>query len=476
MHTTKTACSSFFVSSSLIALATFAFALEVRAQEAPAIAAPPDLDEVMAAVDKMAQPLVDDGLTVGMVIGIQRGEERRVRGYGEVTLGGGQTPDEETVYEIGSISKVFTGILLADAVTRDLVTLDDTVQQHYEEEFELPSFEDQPIRLWHLSTHSSGLPRMPSNFKPANPESPYADYTVELMYEGLERYKPRRAPGEKYAYSNLGVGLLGSLLAKVQESDYPSILRTRITEPLGLEDTSIELSERMLEHLAPGYDVDRRKAPNWDMLAFTGAGGIRSNVRDMLRFGRACLHPEEGPLEEALNLSMLVRHREAKGVAIGLGWHASSAEATRWHNGQTGGYHAYFAIWPQSDVAVVLLSNTTSGLLDLCADNALVLLMGHTPREIPYPKPIELDREACAELVGEYNCGLFATLAISLEEGGLFAQMTFQPKLRLYQSAPDAFFYRAVEAQIAFERDEANKVVGLSITQGGVVTKGKRKE
>jgi len=444
-------------------------------QETPA-ASTPELCEIMDAIDALATPLVDDGITVGMVIGIVRGDELCVRGYGEVALGSGVLPDAQTIYEIGSISKVFTGLLLADAVTREVVALDDPVQGFYEDVFELTPFEDQPIELWHLSTHTSGLSRMPSNFRPEDPDDPYADYTHELMYAYLSKAKLRRAPGTKYAYSNLGAALLGNLIAREQELDYESLLRTRIADPLGLKHTSIALTPWMQEHLAPGYDVDQTPKANWSLPTFAGAGGIRSNVHDMLRFASAALHPEGGPLAEAFPLSMEIRHREPQGATVALGWHAASQEATRLHNGQTGGYHSFLALWPEGDAAVVVLANTTSSLVDLCADSALLLMMGHEPHALEYPKAIDLDRDAAAELVGRYKLGIFASLTVTLEDTGLFAQVTAQPAVRIYPSAPDKFFYRAIEAEITFERDEAGAITGLSLLQNGAVTKGKRVE
>lgn len=457
-------------------MAALVLAPTVRGQESALTREAPAWEDVLEATREMASPLVEDGLTVGMVIGIVRGEETRVLALGETKLGSGQAPDADSIYEIGSVSKVFTGILLADAVTRGVVELDDTVKELVQDSFEMPSFGDQPIQLWHLSTHTSGLPRMPTNFVSADPEDPYADYTLKQMFTALERYKLRRAPGETYAYSNLAVGLLGNLLVGAEEeASYSALLRKRITEPLSLTHTGIDLDPWMTEHLVPGYDVDQNPKQNWNLPTFDGAGGIRSNVTDMLRFARACLHPEGGPLEDTLKLSMQTRHRDPGGVVMGLGWHVASAGATRWHNGQTGGYHTYFAIWPEGDVGVVLLANTTSGFVDRCADNVLLLMMGHDPRGLGYQKAIPVDRAACEELVGDYKMGLMSTLKVTLREGRMFAQMSFQPELRIYPSAPDRFFYRSVEAELIFQRDGEGAVTGLEIEQGGKTRVGKRK-
>jgi serine-type D-Ala-D-Ala carboxypeptidase/endopeptidase len=436
----------------------------------------PAWEDVLGRMKESGQRVVDDGLTVGMVLGIVRGGERHVLTFGETELGSGKAPDAESIYEIGSVSKVFTGILLADAVARDLVSLEDEVEGLIGEDFKMRQFEDEPIQLWHLSTHTSGLPRMPANFRPANAADPYADYTIEQMYSALKRYRLRRAPGEKYAYSNLGVGLLGNLLVQANETEggYGELLQSRISRPLGLEHTATVLTPWMKEHLVPGYDVDRNPAANWTLTSFAGAGGIRSNVNDMLTFAEACLHPDESQLAEALNLSMEIRYRDENGTSLGLGWHAASNGKTRWHNEQTGGYHTFFAIWPAGDVGVIMLSNSSSGLLDRWADSAVLLMMGREPHKLAYKKPIPVDPVECEQLVGEYKMGVMSKLTVSLRDGRMYAQMSFQSELRIYPLAPDQFFYRAVEAELIFQRDETGAVVGVHIEQGGTTTKGKR--
>lgn len=439
-----------------------------------AVAAPPLAELVDATIQADASALVAEGLAPGLVIGVVRGDETCIRAFGEVALGSGKAPDAETVYEIGSVSKVFTGVLLADAEQRGALSIDATVQSFYPEEFELDVVGDTPIRLRDLTTHSSGLTRMPTNFAPANLDDPYADYGYELMFAFLDEYKTKRAPGERYAYSNLGTALLGDVVARAQDSDYATLLRTRITEPLVMADTAIELTPRMRERFAPGYDVDGQPRSSWGFLAMAPAGGIRSNMNDMLRFARATLHSAGTSLADALPRSMDVLYESPEGVDIAFGWHVASAGATRWHNGQTGGYHSFIAVIPGEAAAVVVLSNTTTGLIDVLGDNVVRVLMGAEARELEYPRAIELTPEAAAEYVGRYKLGLLASLTITYENDMLFAQVTAQPAVRIYPSAKDRCFYRAVPAEITFERDDKGEISGLVLLQNGAETKGRR--
>lgn len=460
----------------MLSLVALAFALPSSTIVQEVVSAPPLTDLVERTIDADAQSLVANGLVPGMVVGVIRGDERCVRSFGELALGSGKTPDEWTVYEIGSVSKVFTGVLLADAEQREVLSIDASVQSFYPTDFELDQVGDAPIRLRDLTTHSSGLPRMPANFAPADPSNPYADYTFELMYAFLDGCKIRRAPGEQYAYSNLAVGLLGTIIAQAQATDYASLLQDRIAKPLGLTNTGLALTPEMSRRLAPGYTVDQEPQSNWDFIALAGAGGIRSNVHDMLIFAQAALHPEDGPLAKALPRSMEPLYTSPDGVSVAFGWHVASDGATRWHNGQTGGYHSFLAVIPGIDTAVVVLSNTSTGLVDVLGDNLVRVLMGSQARELQYPKAIAVPAEQLTEYVGRYKLNFLASLTVTQQDDRLFAQLTTQPAARIYPSAKDRFFYRAVNAELTFERDEAGKLISVTLLQDGNETTAKRVE
>lgn len=334
-------------------------------------------------IGDLARVLVENRETAGLVVGVLSGDDQSVNGFGEVTKGGGQTPDGDTVYEIGSITKVFTGILLADAVSRGLVALDDPVVKHLPDGVLLTDEENgRKISLVQLTTHTSGLPRMPSVFEMKNPRNPYAHYGRADLLAGLPEELLESTPGEKYAYSNLGAGLLGDVLCQIQEIDaYDELLRTRLCTPLGLGDTRVELTPGMRKRLAPGYVGRFVDQPNWDFDALAGCGAIRSTVNDMLKFARANIHPEKTPLAAALRAAQIRHHSMGKeqedrprpGVA--LGWHIAGFDGrTLWHNGQTGGYHSFLAVNLESECAVVILTNSTSQQVDRTGLQILELL------------------------------------------------------------------------------------------------------
>src|ERR1041385_7596549 len=182
---------------------------------------------------------------VGIVVGVIEPAGRRVVAYGNLAAGDPRTLDGDTIFEIGSVTKVFTSLLLADMVNRKEVTLDDPAAKYLPENVKMPERNGKSITLLDLSTHSSGLPRVPANLNPKDPANPYADYTVEDLYQFLSGYTLPREPGSEIEYSNLGAGLLGHILAQRAGTDYGTLVRVRITEPLGMPDTGIALSSPM---------------------------------------------------------------------------------------------------------------------------------------------------------------------------------------------------------------------------------------
>ena len=185
---------------------------------------------------------VENGKAVGIVAGIIDEKGRQVVAAGKISPDGTQAPDGDTVYEIGSVTKVFTSLILADMIEKGEVKPDDPVSKLLPATVKVPSRNGRQITLLDLSMQVSGLPRLPDNLKPADPGNPYADYDAAKLYDFLSRYTLTRDPGEKYEYSNLAVGLLGHALALKAGISYEELLRRRIFAPLGMTSTSIALS------------------------------------------------------------------------------------------------------------------------------------------------------------------------------------------------------------------------------------------
>lgn len=304
-----------------------------------------------------------------------------------VHFGATHPPSDRSLYEIGSITKVFTALLLARLVQDGQVNLSDSVTQHLPD---LPHF-PAAITLLSLTTHTSGLPRLPRNLwwsALKSPTNPYAHYRTQDLYAFLKRYRGTKRLGQ-FEYSNLGVGLLGHILETVTHTPYTQLIAQSITQPLGLTDTVIQLSPDQQQRLIPGYLPTPRPNPktkptaNWDLLALAGAGALRSSLADLLQFAAANLSAEASPEASPAALTSALAHchtqqqfihpsRPADAdlgesmMGIGLGWfirHSKSTEhdtpypPIHWHDGGTGGYQSYLAFCKPHGVAVVVLAN-----------------------------------------------------------------------------------------------------------------------
>jgi serine-type D-Ala-D-Ala carboxypeptidase/endopeptidase len=345
----------------VIALPGAAFGLDLRPQ-----------------FDAPARRLIENRTAVGLVIGIFKNGETQVAAYGEVEKGSGIAPTGDTVYEIGSITKVFTGILLSDQIQRGMVRLDAPVQEYLPASVKVPVRDDHPITLQHLVTHTSGFPRRPENMKPRDRLNPYADYTVKQMYGFLDNYRPRRSPGQ-YEYSNFGMGLLGHALTLQANKTYEQLLVERICAPLGMQDTLPNPHPDMRKRLAPPYDDQRRPTRNWDLPTLAGAGGIRSTVSDMLKFIKANLGNDDTSLAKAIRLSHRRLYTMDNGKGIGSAWNISRNGEILFHGGSTGGYRAWMAIVPNRNLGIVVLANTTDARIYKFGDQLVHMAMGSSP-------------------------------------------------------------------------------------------------
>ncbi|MFO0981090.1 MAG: serine hydrolase [Planctomycetota bacterium] len=409
---------------------------------------------------------VESGFNPAVIVGVIDGEGRRdYFGLGAVDSDRDGEPkgtlDRDSVFEIGSITKVFTSIVLASMVNEGAVQLDDPVAEHLPATVKLPTRNGEQIRLVHLATHTSGLPRMPMNFAPKDPANPYADYTVQAMYDFVSSYALKVDIGANAEYSNLGVGLLGHVLSLVAEMPYERLVTERVLAPLKMGDTSITLTPRMRQHLASGHS-GVVPAANWDLPTFAGAGALRSTASDMLTFLAANLNAvtgaDQSELASALRLTHEPRHAFGNDQ-IGLGWIMFKTARGRvlWHNGGTGGYRSFAGFRDDGSRAVVVLTNSDVG----CDDIGFNLLDEHRPLSPPRAT-VMLDRATLAPYAGKYQLAPGVTFDVELRGRNLTAQLTGQSRFTLYAQSPTQFFYAELPATITFEKD------ALVLHQGGV--------
>jgi D-alanyl-D-alanine-carboxypeptidase/D-alanyl-D-alanine-endopeptidase len=437
----------------------------------PANWTPPADDRIEALIAERLAPRAGQGLVVGVLEPVGR----RVLAGGPA---GGAAFDGDTLFEIGSISKVFTALILADMVNKGEVSLDDPAEKFLPPGATMPE-RGRKITLADLASHTSSLPRLPDDMPFADPEDPYADYTEAMLLEFLAGHALTRAVGERWDYSNLGVGLLGYLLGRAVGSDYETLLRERITGPLGMADTAVSLTADQQARFAPALDMYLRPAKPWRLPAFAGAGAIRSTADDMLKFAAAALDPAS-PIGPAMKTALSVR-RDIPGSTAeqALGWVVAHHEPGRevlMHNGGTGGFRSGLVIEPSKRTAVVALANSAAE--PAATDLALHVLIGSpaapTPPVPPPPPAPPVEQAAttlpAAELdrvAGRYELAPSVVLTIARQGDGLTAQLPGQPAFPIFAEAPLRFFWRVVNAQVEFTTDASGKVTGGTFEQDG---------
>jgi D-alanyl-D-alanine-carboxypeptidase/D-alanyl-D-alanine-endopeptidase len=454
------AAGSLFRRMFLLALCAM-YAGPVRAQPAPS--APSD-----SAIRAVIKERVDAGRFAGIAVGIvPRGGARRVVAYGPNA--GVQPYDGNTVFEIGSITKTFTSAILADMVKKGEVKLDDPVEKYLPAGTKVPERDGKKITLLDLATQSSGLPRMPDNFKPSDPENPYADYSTQQMYAFLGGYTLPRGIGENYEYSNLGVGLLGQALSRRAGTDYETLVTSRVLKPLGMNDTRITLNASMQSRLAPGHTDTGKPAKNWDLPTFAGAGALRSTVNDMLTYIAANADSTSKPLGATLALTHSERRAAGSpNMTIGLNWHrvrSPTGKVYVWHNGGTGGYRTFTGYDEQTGLGVVVLSNTSNGVDEI----GLHILDPSFPLP-PIPKPhteISLPGTTLQKFVGEYQLAPNFVITIARVGAQLTAQATGQGAFLIFPERDTEFFAKVTELTVTFTTDASGSVTGLVLHQGG---------
>ena len=421
----------------------------------------------------------------GIVVGVLDPAGQRVVAGG---TGAGARFDRHTLFELGSISKVFTGLILADMVDKGEVSLDDPAAKYLPAGHRMPALNGRQITLRDLATHTSGLPRMADDMPPANGiENPFADYGEAKLLAFLDRYQLTRNVGSKWEYSNLGFGLLGYLLGRAAHSDYETLLRERIAGPLHMNDTKVALARREALRLAPPFDRYMRPAKRWDIGLFAGAGGIHSSAADMLIFAHAALDAHS-PIAAAMRTALSVRAQAAPQVEEALGWevlHPAPGREVVLHDGQTGGFQSIMTLEPAKGRAVIALANSQAQPDP--TDLALHILIGSpplpTPPLQPAPPPpaklteISLPTKALDKFVGRYDFGNGFVIAITHDGPTLSALREGFPGAQpaaIYPEGPLAFFWKVVDAQIRFTTDPKGAVTGAEFRQGTVQLIGKR--
>jgi serine-type D-Ala-D-Ala carboxypeptidase/endopeptidase len=440
------------------------------------LAAPPVADEVTAL---LANRVDESKKAIGIVAGTLDASGSHIFARGRASADRDMALDGDTLFEIGSITKVFTSLTLADMIERGEVKADDPVEKYLPAGSKVPSRNGKAITLLDLSMQVSGLPRLPDNLVTpggtTDLSNPYAAYDGKKLLDFLARAQLLSDPGEKYLYSNFAVGLLGYALAARNGTSYGDMVKKRILEPLGMKSTSVALSADQRNRLARGYDAGLAPAANWDFDALAGAGAIRSTANDMLKFLAAAMGLTDTPLKPAFRRMLSVNH--ATGVEdldIAMAWHIwrKYGSSIVWHNGGTAGYHSFIGFDPNTKRGAVVLCNTFFDIDDV----GLHLIDARYPAqkfEAPAPE-IKVDPNILETYTGEYELAPGFSIKITRDGGHLYEQATNQPRFEIFAAKENEFFLKVVQARITFTKGADGQLPSLTLHQNGQDIPGKK--
>ncbi len=411
-------------------------------------ASPLDLSE--DAVADIERLLAHDSARA-VVVGLYDRGETKIFGFGQLSRANEHKPNANSVFEIGSISKVFTSLLVQVLVDDGVLDWSQSIGSSLPDlKFGSPAV--AAITLRELSTHSSGLPSLPDNIEMQNPTDPYAGYGRSDLMAFLVSFKPDTLTKE-YSYSNLGAGLLGTIAADAAEANYADAVRLKVLQPLKLLDTQTSLRDDQRDRLATGFS-DGADMPNWGGFdALAGAGALLSTADNLLRF----IHHNVNS-SDLKNSIAEIQQRQDQGPTA-LGWHVTEVddgEPMLWHNGGTGGYTSFLAVRPDTGTGIVILATSTA------YDDVTNLGMAEITGQ---PRAAGLSN--ADSYVGAYKLAGEFILTIYSQNEHLYGQATGQGPFPLKHESGDAFSFEASGIEIQFHRDGSCVVNAMTFSQAG---------
>jgi D-alanyl-D-alanine-carboxypeptidase/D-alanyl-D-alanine-endopeptidase len=316
----------------------------------------------------------------GIVVGLIDEEGSKVVGVGTLDDGSGRAVDGDTVFFIGSVSKTFTALLLAEMASRGEVGLDDPVAKYLPASVRVPTHGGKEVTLVHLATNTAGFPVNPDNMAGSDAREEYESYTVEMMYEFLGRCKLDRDPGMEYQYSNLGMALLGHVLARQSGVSYETLVVERICKPLGMTSTRVAPTAEMTTRLAMGRNEEGESTGPWQLEALAPAGAIHTTANDLLRYAASQAGITKSTLTPIVEQTHVFRNEDKRGLPGYIDGPLFGRTAMPWiegaayeppgmellgHGGGAGSYHAWVGFDKKQHRGVITLS--TANDLDVKA-------------------------------------------------------------------------------------------------------------
>jgi len=449
-----------------------------------AAASPPTPILADEAIRQMLSTRVDvQKQATGIVVGVIDSKGPHVISYGTIGLNDKRSVNGDTVFDIGSITKVFTALLLADMAQRGELRLDDPAAKYLDaKRVKVPERAGKQITLADLATHTAGLPLRPTNLVSKDPNDKYRGYTADLMYECLSSFALPTDIGTKYEYSNLGYGLLGHVLEKRMGATYSELVESRITQPLEMKDTRIDPTPAMKSRMAVGYNHELTPIPNeWRFGVLQSAGAFSSTANDLLKFLAAFLGYKQVPLLPAMRSMLDIRRPGGMqpSTQIALAWnvYVDGGQEVVWKNGSVGGYRSFTGFDPKARIGVVALANAQTAVG--ADDIGLHLLDERIPVDLHIPKPhkeISLRPEILDRYTGRYQFSPTDIMTVTREGNHLVGQLLDGQRFEMFAEGEYDFFMKIADAQVTFESSGERPAKVAVWHQGGQDQRGARIE
>jgi serine-type D-Ala-D-Ala carboxypeptidase/endopeptidase len=360
----------------------------------------------------LQQHLVAEQRNGGIVVGLVDEHGSRVVSCGRMDNGTSREVDGDTLFELGSITKTFTALLLQGMMDRGEMKLDDPVARFLPKSVKVPAFKGKEITLRHLATHTSGLPFFPNNLHPRRVENPYVDYTAEKMFAFLSGYKLDHAPGTRWDYSELGMQLLGYAIAAKAGTNYESLLVDRICGPLQMDSTRITLASELKERFAQGHNRLGCPVVSLQCGALVGGGALHSTANDLLKYVSANLGLTPSRLTPLMEKTHVPQFHMGGWYYIGLAWITQRDLLTTklvCHPGATFGHGAFIGFDKARRRGVVVLASSDRVIE---VRNLAISLLESEWQSDRRPTATRVGRQVYDSYVGEYQ--LVPTYALGL--------------------------------------------------------------
>ena len=374
----------------------------------------------------------------------------------------------DSLFEIGPITQTFTALLLADAVLSGKVSTDTPIGEI------LGTLSVEPnnpsITLLDLATHTSGLPRRPDNLRRHNQLDPYRYYDEAQLHSFLRNHQLIGAPGERFAYSSIGISLLGYLMTVVQGESYANLIRTKITDPLGMRSTFVDLNNESRRRVLPGHNNLYDRVPDWQLKSMVPSLGIYSSLDDMVTFVEANLAAPEGSLGERLALAKKShRNTSQTGSSVGFGWMIREYDNQRvnWHNGIVAGHGGFVGYMDGFETGAVVLSNAVFSEIDVLGAHLL-------NSAVTLPEIADDEGGFFHDYLGIYHVKTTLSFKITADSQALYWQATDQPRSKLVSLSEDVFMITDSDIRVSFQRGKRGEVVALEILENDVALTGRK--